>query len=200
MGLSGCLQVAGAAERLMRINWVFASFWIPDVTIDMDGVKNTGPSWGSWKSWRACSTDNVICHDRGRAQELLNRAFQAVCNFYVPRKYYQELGRPVGIKLYDGDFLEEAPDLEDIIAMHLAAANSDIVLLAGFDFSKPMLVDDKFEMHKIKNRLGLTRQVIASNQDIQWVIVDHAAEMDTAFTELPNLTRDTVNNVLQLLV
>lgn len=200
MGLFGCFQMAGAEERMMRINWVFAASWVPDVTIDMNGAKNIGPSWGSWKSWRACGNDNVICHDRGRAQELLNRAFQAVCNFYVPRKYYQDLGRPLGVKLYDGDYLEETNDLEDIIAMHLAAANSDIVLLAGFELIKPAVSEDQFEMHKIRNRLGLIRQVISSHPNAQWVVIDHIGEMDQAFSNLPNLTCDSVENVLKLLV
>lgn len=184
----------------MRVNWVFSCAWIPDVTVDMACIKNVGPSWGSWKSWRGCDTDNVICHDRGRAQELLHRAFQAVCNFYVPRKYYQDLGRPVGVKLYDGDFLEETFDLEDIVAMHLAAANSDIILLAGFDLGKPIPVEDRFEMHKVRNRLGLMRQVMASNPGVQWVLIDHLAEIDVAFSELSNLTRDSVGNVLKLLL
>ena len=88
----------------MRINWIFADDLVLDPTIDVDQIKNIGATWGSWRTWRGCGTDNVLCHDRSRATELLGRAFQAVCNFHVPKKHYQDLGRPLGVKLYDGDF------------------------------------------------------------------------------------------------
>jgi hypothetical protein len=85
-------------------------------------IKSVGPVWGSWQTWRGCNTDNVICHQQQKSRELLDRAFQAVCNFYVPRSLYEPLGRPVGVRFYDGDFDQELDHIEDIVAMHLASA------------------------------------------------------------------------------
>lgn len=183
----------------MRINWIYSSNYSPPLTIDLDVIKSVGPSWGSWKSWRACGTDNVICHDLAQGKALIQRNFQTMCNFYVPRGSYQDLNRPTGVKLYDGDFREEVDDLEDIIAMHLAVSMSDIVLLVGFNFGKKEPLADKFKQHRQQNRFGLTRQVIANNPTVQWVLVDHPTQIDKSYSELTNLTCDNIDNVLKLL-
>lgn len=183
----------------MRINWVFSAQFNPGPEIDLKSISNVGPTWGSYRSWRSCNTDNVVCHDKQKAKELLNRAFQAVCNFYLPKKFYQDLERPKGVKLYEGDYHEMVDDLEDIISMHLAASNSDIVLLAGFDLSTPGPVNDRLTQHRIQNRLGLVHKVIKDHAAVQWVLVDHPMPMAKAYTQLTNITCDTLNNVLQLL-
>ena len=185
----------------MRISWVYAEGYSLDPSVDVDAVKQIGSTWGGWRTWRPCSTDNVVCHDLNKARELLQRAFQAVCNFYLPKKHYEQLSRPMGIKLYDGDFNQEVDGIEDIIAMHLAVQQSDIVLLLGFDFSAPVLPeDDRFQKHKILNRHGLIRSAISSNVQTQWVLVDHPEELDKAYQTLTNLTCDKMENVIQLLV
>ena len=184
----------------MRVNWVIASGYQLDPALDPDQLKLVGPIWGSWRTWRACSTDNVICNDFPKSRELLDRAFQAVCNFYVPRKFYQDLGRPIGLKLYDGEFGQDVDHLEDIVAMHLAASVSDIVLLLGFDFAEIQLPEDQLKKHKINNWHGLIRSIIASDNRIQWVAVDHPIELDKSYQNLPNLTCDTMENALKLLI
>jgi len=185
---------------MMRVNWIFADGYQLDPAIDTSIIKGIGPTWGSWRTWRSCETDNVICHDRAKAQELINRAFQAVCNFYIPKKHYQEVGRPSGIKLYEGDFTQELDHIEDRVCMHLVSGISDIVLLVGFNFGPPPTVTDQFEQHKLKNYHGLMRSMIASDETIQWVAVDHPTELDKAYQNLPNLTCDSMQNVLQLLL
>lgn len=184
----------------MRVNWIFSAVYNPAPEIDLERIKSIGPTWGSYKSWRACQSDNVICHDLVQSQALLKRAFQAVCNFYLPRANYQDLGRPLGVKLYDGDYKAQVDDLEDIIAMHLVAANSDIVLMCGFDLGKPEITDDRYDKHKLVNRHGLIRQIIHGNPKVQWVLVDHTKKLDKAYENLDNLTCDTMDNALQLLI
>ena len=184
---------------MMRVNWVIAAGHQIDPGLDLDQLKNIGPSWGSWKTWRSCSTDNVICHDLAKSKELVSRAFQAVCNFHVPRSFFQDLGRPMGLKLYDGDYKQQVESIEDIIAMHFAAANSDIVLMLGFDLSKPHTTEDRFEQHRITNYHGLIRSTIANAPETQWVAVDHTQSLDKAYQNLPNLTCDQMENVLKLL-
>lgn len=183
----------------MRINWIYSATYNPEPEVDIESIKQTGPSWGSWRSWRACNTDNVICHNRPKAIDLVDREFYKNCNFYIPRKHFQEIGRPLGVKFYDGDFLELVDDLEDIVAMHLVASKSDIVLLAGFDLSTQNTPQDRFVQHRLKNRLGLMRSAFVNNPEIQWVLVDHPKEVDKAFSDLSNLTCDVMKNVLNLL-
>ena len=113
----------------MNICWVLADSAVLDPTQDLEQLKQIGPFWGSWKTWRAYSTDNVICHDQIKANELLARAFQVTCNFYIPNQVYETLDQPKGVHVYQGDFTHDVEHREQIVAMHLAASRSDIVLL-----------------------------------------------------------------------
>lgn len=183
----------------MKISWVVAADYRLDPVQDIEQIKSVGPIWGSWLTWRSCNTDNVICHQQQKSRELLDRAFQAVCNFHVPRSLYEPLGRPVGVRFYDGSFDQEVDHIEDIVAMHLSAASSDIVLMLGFDFVMPETVTDRFEQHKLINRHGLIRSVISGRPQVQWVAV-HTHDLDKSYQTLPNLTCDTMPNVLKLLL
>jgi len=184
----------------MKINWVFADGYQIDPTVNIDSIKSIGPTWGSWKTWRGCSTDNVICHDVTKAHELIQRAFQAVCNFYVPKDYYQSIGRPMGVKLYEGSFTQEVDCPENVVALHLVSNISDIVLLAGFDLSEKEKDSDRFQEHKNFNYRALIHSIIVANPDTQWVLVDHPNSVDKSFKKLSNLTCDIMPNVLKLLV
>ena len=184
--------------RHMKISWVVAAEHRIDPVINLDEIKSVGPIWGSWQTWRACATDNVICHEQQRCRDLLNRAFQAVCNFYVPRSLYENLSRPLGVRLYDGAFDHDMDNIEDIIAMHLAAATSDIVLLLGFNLRIPDPVADRLAQHKLTNRHGLMRSAMVTNGETQWVAVD-TVDLHSSYQTLPNLTCDLLPNVLQLL-
>lgn len=183
----------------MKISWVIAADYRMDPTVDINQLKSVGPIWGSWQTWRACSTDNVVCHDQKKCRELLDRAFQAVCNFYAPKSLYETLARPVGVRLYDGEFEHELDNIEDVIAMHLAASDSDIVLLLGFDLLMPQNVTDRFAQHKLVNRHGLIRGAISGMPNTQWVAVD-TQSLDKSYQTVPNLTCDSLENVLKLLV
>lgn len=183
----------------MKVNWIVASHLVLDPAINADDLKVIGPIWGSWRSWRGCHTDNVICHDLDQARRLLARAFQSVCNFYLPRKHYQDLQRPMGAKWYHGDFNQDVPDIEDIIAMHLAAESSDIMLLLGFDLGQISLPDPRQQQQQAHRR-GLIRQIIQDQTDIQWVVIDHKKDIGPDLAALPNITRDKFQNVLKLLI
>jgi len=184
----------------MRVNWCIADTYQFDPAIDLDRVKSVGPIWGSWKTWRGCGTDNVICHDTTKARELIRRAFQAVCNFYVPKKNYQDLGRPMGLRLYDGDFSHDVDHAENIICLHLAASVSDIILMMGYDLSQIPDLEDRFEKHKLHNYHGMISSTIKNNPLVQWVLVDHPDKLALPYQDLPNLTCDTMENALQLLI
>jgi len=183
----------------MKISWAVAADYSLDPAVMVEQVKSVGPIWGSWRTWRSCGTDNVICHQQQKGRELLDRAFQAVCNFYIPRNLYEPLSRPVGVRLYDGNYDGELDNVEDIVALHLAGASSDIVLMVGFDWALPENVTDRFEQHKIVNRHGLMRSTISTMPDTQWVAID-CIEMHKSYQNLTNLTCDTLQNALQLLV
>ena len=184
----------------MRVSWVAAASYQFDAALDVDRIKAVGPIWGSWQSWRACATDNVICHNRAKARELLDRAFQAVCNFHVPRAHYEFLQRPVGVRLYEGDYQQQVDDIEDIIALQLSAASSDIVLMLGYDLGEIEPSEDRLIQHRRVNRHGLIRSALVASVQTQFVLIDPARELDKAYQELPNVTCDTMANALQLLV
>ena len=183
----------------MNISWVVAESYQFDPTVDVDSLKHIGPIWGSWKTWRGCSTDNVICHNRSKAQELIKRKLQEGCNFYIPEKNFQAIQRPTNVKIYKGEFEQETDTLEDIIALHLCVPTSDIILMAGFDLSPIVDPGDRYELHKIKNYHGMLHSLISSCSDKQFVLVNYQLELAKSYRALTNLTCDTMENVLQLL-
>lgn len=181
----------------MRISWIIANNF-SDPNVDPATLKDIGGIWGSWRTWRAWNTDNVVCSDVSKAADLVKRAFQAVCNLYVPQKAYVDLGRPKGLNLFEGEFPAEFDSTEEIIAMHLIAEQNDLVLLLGYNLSEPT-TDDAYEKHKQKNYLAAFRSAVKMYPDTQWVVLDHSEDLDSSLDEFENITCDTYENVLQLL-
>lgn len=181
----------------MRVGWViFTGYQMSGVGVDV--IKGIGSTWGSWRTWRNCLTDNTICHDSVQCQNLLESGFEQRCNFYVPRSFYQTLSQAPGVRAYDGNFDKPVDNIEDIIAMHLCAANNDLVLLLGGDFGSPKIIDESHRQRTI-DRTGLLRGAAQSWSKVQWVAVDHAMELAPAYQNLTNFTSDKMKNVLELL-
>jgi len=180
----------------MEISWVLSADY-SDPIVKPETLKEIGSTWGSWKTWRGYSTDNVLCADDTKAQDLIKRAFHSVCNFYIPEKSYITLNRPSGVKVFDGDFPTEFTNQEDVIAMHLVS-QSELVLLLGFNLQE-ITDTDPVAKHLNKNYEAAVRAVIKNNPNTQWIFIDHPEEMDKSFQKMQNITCDTYENVLQLL-
>jgi len=183
----------------MKISWVFSDTVALDPTVDLAKIKEIGSIWGSWRTWRGYQTDNVICSDVKKGAELIKRAFHSICNFYIPNSAYVVLERPQGVKIYQGEFVHDVANQEEIVAMHLAATDSDIVLLIGFDFCQKEPLSDKLQEHRRKNYEGLTRQAIIGNPQVQWVSLDSIGQLRKDLVGLDNFTQDTLANVIDML-
>lgn len=180
----------------MKITWSLADSAHLNPSIDIDTIKNIGPLWGGVQTWREWSTDNVVCHDLHRARDLVTRQFHTRCNMYLPASVFQELDRPSGVKLYNGEFHQAVDNPDDIVSMHLAASGSDIVLLVGFDLAGKNLDHDKLAKHKWHNYKHYIKHIILGNPTVQWVLLDQVAEIDKDLEDLPNLLFDKLDNVL----
>ena len=180
----------------MNINWVLADTVSFGPEVDIDQLKSIGSFWGSWRTWRGCQTDNVVCNDLTKAVELLKRTFQKSCNFFIPNSAYQQLNRPEGVRLFEGKFVHDVDHQDEIVAMHLVAGTSDIVLLLGFDLTEKSVNPDKLQQLREQNYRGLIRQAIKDNDHIQWVLVDHFGEIGKDMSSLENLSTDTMATVL----
>lgn len=183
----------------MKINWVLSDRTELDHTINISQLKDIGSFWGSWRTWRSYSTDNVICYDMAKADELIKRSFQTVCNFYISNSVYSSLDRPAGVKLFEGNFIHDLENHEEIVAMHLAASTSDIILLLGFDFSKVTPNPDKLLEHRATNHRNLVKQAIKDNPQVQWLAIDHQADFRKDLLNLTNLSKDTLDNIIGML-
>lgn len=178
----------------MNIQWVLADNVVLDPTIDLIALKNTGALWGSWKTWRAYNTDNVICHDSTKAAELIKKAFHATCNFYIPNSVYKELNQPLKVRLYEGDFMgHNVENRDELVAMFLAGSIAEIVLLLGFEWNS----DDT--NIQARNHNGLFLQAVKSRPDTQWILIDYPGELPKELSNLPNLDTDSFENVLSIL-
>jgi len=184
----------------MNIQWVLADNLVLEPSADINRMKNVGSFWGSWKTWRAYQTDNVVCYDRQKAEELIKKAFHGACNLYLPNSIYSEIGKPPGVRLYEGGFMGHTVDCqEEIIAMNLAGSISDVVLLIGFDWRKKTKSKDELQEIRNQNYNGLVLQAIKQNPDTQWVLVDHPGKLQKDLSKLDNLGQDTLQGVLKLL-
>jgi hypothetical protein len=181
----------------MNISWVFADSIVLDPLADVQKIKEIGSIWGSWKTWRSCQTDNVICHDLAKSEELIKRNFHLNCNFYISNLSWITLDRPDSVKLYEGAFVDEFQP-EEIIAMYLAASQSDIVLLLGFDWQEREKNPNRLEEHKFQAYRSLISNAIRNNPEVQWVLVDHKEPVMKMLVKLENLTIDSMENCLEL--
>ena len=182
----------------MNISWVIADAAELDPTQNIDALKKLGPIWGSWRTWRAYQTDNVICHNPVKADELIKRKFQERCNFYITNSVNVLLGRPPGVRLYAGDFVHDVIRQEEIVALHLAATTSDIVLLLGWDLTKLKTNLDKLESNQAQHHRNLFHQAVKDYGQTQWVVVDHPAPLAPSLLVLENLVTDKMDAVLAL--
>lgn len=183
----------------MNINLVLANNIDLDPTVDLGQLKNIGSLWGSWRTWRACSTDNVICHSGAKAADLINKGFNRTCNFYIPNSVYVALDTPDQVLAYGGTFEHEVREQDELVAMHLAAGNSDIILLLGFDWSAKSKSTDPDQLLLDHNYQNLVLAVLNGNPKVQWVLCDHPGELAPEFANLDNLTQDTLVNVFKTL-
>jgi hypothetical protein len=183
-----------------KFSWVLADSTTLDPTQDIDDFKRIGPIWGSWRIWRSCQNDNVICHDQIKAVELLKRQFQTRCNFYIPDSVYVGLERPEGVKVYAGEFVHDVIQQEEIVALHLAASTSDIVLLYGWNFEELDLENesDRLKANQLTHHRNMVRSALATYNQITWVIVDHTGSIDPKIANLENVVTDTLSTVLEL--
>jgi hypothetical protein len=180
----------------MNINWVLSDNLVLDPMVTVDQLKELGSFWGSWRTWRSYQTDNVVCHAMSKAQELIHRKFHQHCNFYIPNSLYVDLDRPQGVRLYEGNFVHDIDNQEEIVSMHLAAGLCDIVLLLGFDFQKKPKNSDRLLEHRAHAYRELVYQVIKNNPTVQWVIIDHPGELREEMSLLENITLDSLSNIL----
>ena len=184
----------------MNIQWVLSDDFMLDNSEQLLAMKKVGSFWGGWRTWRAYGTDNVVCHKMAKAQELVSREFQTRCNFYIPNSVYQTLGRPNGVRLYEGDFMgHDVENQEEIVAINLAGSIADVVLLLGFDWSEKPESSDPLQRRRHNTYNGLVRQAIASRPAVQWILVDHPDDLNLALEGLENLDKDTLPKVLALL-
>ena len=183
----------------MKTCWVLAQ----DIglgAVDPSVLSNVAETWGTADNWREYQTDNVVCHDLKQSINLVRRAFHAVTTLYVPREHYNELGRPVGIKLYEGEFKDNAVDnKEDIVMLNLVSSVNDIVLMYGFDLSPVDPTTDKLEQRFKKAYRHNVKTIIESNPNVQYVLVDYKHELADNIKGLENLTLDSLDAVLELL-
>jgi hypothetical protein len=183
----------------MRVNWVVADATVIAPDIDIDNIKEIASIWGSWKTWRGCGTDNVICNDVGKARELLKRNMNEKCNMYIPKSMYVDLDRPKSIHMFGGQFTFEIDNQDELIAIQLVSTQSDIVLLMGFDWTDKPVSLDRLAAHKAANYRNFVVDAIRNNPDIQWVLVDHDGDVMPELADFENLSQDTLENVMTLL-
>lgn len=177
----------------MRISILFANNARIDPLIDIESLRETGLTWGVWSQWHQCYPHRVLCHDATVAQRLIAGRFNNRCDLYIPETVFRALRSPPGVKSYGGEFLHEIPNPEEIVAMHLAAVESDIVVLVGYDWTLPD-TSDSVQTYIAENRLSVIQEAIDLTPDVQWIIAD--ADVPEMLKQFENVDHDTLENII----
>lgn len=150
--------------------------------VDADKLRDIGPLYGSWTTWKEHRTDNVVCTDLTKAYELMAKAFHAVCNFHIPQKFREEAGTLPRVNHFD--YNVDAVNSDDLSATYVACTqDSAVVLLVGFDFAK-----------KDANLVDLFKKF----NKVQFVGVSETVEkVSKSYAKIENVTFDTLENVLK---
>jgi hypothetical protein len=167
-----------------------------DPLVNVDQLKSIGSLWGSWQTWRSCQTDNVVCHNTDKAQQLIGQNFHTLCNFYIPHALYLTLETPKNIQVYQGKFAHDIEHHDELVAMHLAATTNDIVLLLGFNWPEATETLTTQE----RDYRGLIYYAIKDNPKVQWVMIDAPNPVRSDLTNLGNFSTDSLSNVIKLMI
>lgn len=159
----------------MKVVWLVTH---PTAPQNLAQMKDIGPIWGTWETWRVFRTDNVVCADAIKIRDLLSRAFQTVCNFYMPAGLVSEMQRPLGVQT----FLPISTSSSSLVNLvNLVAREADIVLIPQWTELTPV---ERTEISKI-----------IKTSSAQWIELD----VETPLFAHANYLLDTTENVVKML-
>lgn len=184
----------------LRINWVLSNNPASSTQHDIKTLSPKSQLWGGWSSWHTFMTDNIICHDHASATKLVEKKFYLSNKVYFPATFKIDFGVLPKVVYYGGEFAHEIDNCEEIVAMHLCASLSDIVLLHGFDWRNLSTHTDEFDQYKKHCYKNLVAEVIKACPNVQWVLVDHKELPFEELNGLENLCCDTLENVKTLII
>lgn len=175
----------------MNISWVLAEYAILPANISAQTLNSVAPVWSSWRNVRGYQVDNAVCYDTQTAQQLINHDWHQLCNLYVPTELQQQIEKSP-VYSFGGTFDLDLTSKDDIVCLHLAASQNQVVLLLGFDFT---VSNNPAQI----TYLDLIYSTINLYPDVQWVLVNQSDNLYNKFKQLTNLTCDSIHNVLNLL-
>lgn len=174
----------------MNIAWVLAEHAVLPSSLTGNGLNSAAPVWSSWRHVRGYQVDNAVCYNMSVAQRLIDQGWHQLCNLYVPDNVKHK--NPTSqVSAFAGSFDLNIPSQDDIVCAHLAAAQSNVVLLLGFDLDRSTTEKQTY--------VDLIYAVMESYPTVQWVMIDPIGKPESRFFELPNFTCDSIQNVLNLL-
>lgn len=183
----------------MRFNWVLSHNFYTCNDQDWQRIQNCAPTWSALDDQRPLSVQNCVASDASVCLTAIKSEYYRTANLYVPYDFWSAHGRPSVVQVFQTTHYPKIQHLDDIVALHLAAANSDIVLLLGFDFELRVGPVDTRTAKHLQEYHGLLRSCLVNNPLTQFVAVDHGPDFDTAYKNIANLTCDTLQAVLTLL-
>jgi hypothetical protein len=162
----------------MNIAWAISENLHLPPKYSTQQLHDIAPIWSSWRAWRAYQSDNCVASNQTEIEFCIQHQYYQHCNLYLPDSYDLRISAP--IRRYSGSGHMARPGLDDVIALHLAAAHQDLILLLGFDCHDTL------------------RSVIKQYHKCQWVLVGLDQILDADIVE-DNFTCDNLDNVLQSL-
>lgn len=163
----------------MKIAWVLSeSLQLPPKYTNQQ-LHDVAPIWASWKLWRAYQPDHCVCGDINQAQYCIDHDYHRYTNLYIPDVLDIKLPN---VNKFGSQGATGLVNINDVIALHLAAVGHDLILVLGFDQDHNSL-----------------KHVIRQFSDVQWVYVTTDLNSNPQWN-YTNFTCDLLDNVLQSLL
>jgi hypothetical protein len=182
----------------VRFNWVLSQAFSACEDQDWQRIQNCAPTW-SGAGPRQITAQNSICSNAAACLQLLKSAAYQRTNLYVPHDFWLEHGQPTVVRVFQATPYPNITDVDDIIALHLAAAHSDIVLMLGFDLCLNTGPIDGKTAKIMQDYHGLLRSLIVNTPETQFVAIDQPQILSASYQGIANLTCDTLQAVLTLM-
>ena len=173
----------------MKINWALSSGISPGL-FTVEELKEIAPIYGSYSTWNYYRTDNCVCCNTAKSQELIKRGLHYMCNLFLPEEIFNAVGQPSRVNLFSDDFSALGDFKDELVPVWLASRDADIVLLLGYNF-KPHLSREKYYFAVLN--------LIEAHPSTQYVLIDNDGELSPILKDLSNLSQDCIASVRELL-
>ena len=174
----------------MKIATVVANGYKTSLISPLD-LRKIGAVWGALEAYNNWKADNVVCYNNEAARIAVNLGINKDAYFFAHQSNFAALGKLPRVHYFGGEFPTAFTRPDEVVAMNLAGAYFDLVILLGVDLGGGRDIEKA-------NYINAVKSAITQNPNTQWVAVPITNSFSAEFNSLDNFTTDNIDSVLSL--